>query len=301
MINRLVYKILYRRTKVKSVRLTSQSGSILSAILLTSMLTACSSNSVPKATKVSDKPIVSTTTSTTVAGSSTRVGLYFIKEGRLALSSRLLPPSVKHVSLATLQSLIKGPNKVEASAGFGTEIPAGTLLEKVAVSGNTATIDLNSNFFEQANNQEIVDRVAQVVYTVTQFGSVTMVVFHLGGNQVQSFGNLKLNKPIGRTQVASALPLMLVESPAFGDSVSFSNSISFEAISNTGGTYSIQMFDRTGKQIMDVVGTLTVGELLDDSYPLSAGSVGLGRVVITVRPGSFPARSVEEFNLEIGP
>ena len=92
------------------------------------------------------------------------------------------------VARAALSELLAGPAAAEAAAGLTTAIPAGTTLRSVAIAGGTATVDLSRDFESGGGSSSMLTRVAQVVYTVTQFPAVQRVAFRLDGKPVSAIG-----------------------------------------------------------------------------------------------------------------
>ena len=61
-------------------------------------------------------------------------------------------------------------------------------------------------------------RLAQVVYTLTQFSTVKSVVFQIEGQTVTVFGGegIVLDGPVGRADFDDQLPSIFVDRPAYG-------------------------------------------------------------------------------------
>ena len=61
-------------------------------------------------------------------------------------------------------------------------------------------------------------RLAQVVYTLTQFPTVRSVIFQVEGQTVTVFGaeGIVLDAPVGRDDFNEQLPSIFVDRPAFG-------------------------------------------------------------------------------------
>jgi len=132
------------------------------------------------------------------------VDLYFTSGGKLS-------PVPAEVSGATparqsLDQLLKGPKDPRHS----TEIPASTQIEEVSITGGTASVSFNDAFFAPNGATGTLLRLAQVVYTVTQFSGVTSVRFLKNGQAVDLIGEgFPLNRPLSRqdfSQVAAVSP-----------------------------------------------------------------------------------------------
>ena len=124
---------------------------------------------------------------------------YFIRDGKVGPVGRAVPRT-QAVATSALQVLLKGPLPVETGIGLTTSIPAGTSLNGVTIAGGVATVDLSP----QPTSREAV---AQVVYTLTQFPTVTSV----------DFGDVR--KGLSRADVEAETPRILVETPLPFDTV----------------------------------------------------------------------------------
>ena len=104
-----------------------------------------------------------------------------------------------------------------------TAIPAGTTLHGVTIAGGVATVDLSSAFAASGSKSAMTARLAQVVYTLTKFPSVSKgVLFKIDGAAVTSFGatGIDLAHPQLRADYESVTPPIFVDDPAPFDSVS---------------------------------------------------------------------------------
>ncbi len=194
---------------------------------------------------------------------------------------------------------MSGPDRYEQSAGLTSDIPQGTTVEKVSVSNRTVTINFNSAFYQSGTNAQMLGRIAQVVYTMTQFANVGSVAFQLGNSVIESLGNVKLGKPIGRASVSGALPPLLVESPALSDKET--SPLQLQAVSAFSGVYSVQLYDQAGKQLLDVVGTTLPWATIDESVPYSASSTGTGKLVVSASPRGLATEQVANIAIQVGP
>jgi germination protein M len=103
----------------------------------------------------------------------------------------------------------------------GTAIPDGTRLLGIDIADGVATVDLSSEFELGGGSHSMLMRLAQVVYTVTQFPTVQSVRFHLDGEPVDVFSGegIVLDKPVTRKDYEDLLPAILVESPRWHERV----------------------------------------------------------------------------------
>jgi hypothetical protein len=102
-----------------------------------------------------------------------------------------------------------------------TCIPAGTRLLGISVTNGTARVDLSKSFESGGGSLSMAARLAQVVYTLTQFPTVSRVVFSLEGRRVTVFGGegIILDHPATRASFEYVTPAILVEAPSPGQDV----------------------------------------------------------------------------------
>jgi hypothetical protein len=163
------------------------------------------------------------------------------------------------VGSASLDAMLAGPSAEETSAGVGTQVPAGTELLDLFIADGLATVDLSSDFEVGGGSASAVMRIAQVVYTLTQFPTVETVQFRIDGKDVPAITNHGVeNAPVDRSAFEDLLPPILVESPVIGETVSSPVTIAgsanvFEA------TVSLRVLDADGNEIALDFTTATCG------------------------------------------
>jgi len=114
------------------------------------------------------------------------------------------------VGANAIRALIEGPTPAEGDSGLWTSIPADTLLLGLKIENGLATIDLSREFEVGGGSYNILSRLAQVVYTLTQFPTVDRVLFYLDGQPVDVFSGegVVLEHPVGRADYATILPIV---------------------------------------------------------------------------------------------
>jgi spore germination protein GerM len=101
----------------------------------------------------------------------------------------------------TLEQLLDGPK----DSRHTTEIPRGSQLEKLSIKDGVATASLSAGFFSPDGGTGTLLRLAQVVYTLTQFPGVASVQFLREGQRLDLFGEgLALNRPLTRQDLVAA-------------------------------------------------------------------------------------------------
>ena len=90
----------------------------------------------------------------------------------------------------TMEWLLDGPTQSETAGipSITTAIPAGTELLGLSVTNGVATVDLSSEFASGGGSFSFLSRVAQVVFTLTQFPTVDEVAFEIEGEPVDVLG-----------------------------------------------------------------------------------------------------------------
>jgi len=182
---------------------------------------------------------------------------WFTRGGKLFLTERTVPATTG-VARAAIGSVLAGPSAAEYAAGLRSQIPAGTALLGVRVSGGIATVDLGSSFVSATSPATMPLRIAQLVYTVTQFPTVNGVRFAINGQGVTVLGGVPVQSPQTRAMQSSYLPAIIVQSPAIGEQVGNPVTVSgtadvFEA------TVSIRVLDSAGHEIARTFTTATCG------------------------------------------
>jgi germination protein M len=163
------------------------------------------------------------TPTATPAVGSTDVTVYLLMDSgagpTLVPAVRTLRGRPAAIATATMQDLLAGPDRDERSAdpSLATAIPDGTRLLGLSIDGGIATIDL-SREFESGGASAQMARLAQVVFTLTQFRTVDQVRFELDGQPVSVPTSERgtVDSPVGREDYVSVLPPIFVDSPAWG-------------------------------------------------------------------------------------
>jgi germination protein M len=129
-------------------------------------------------------------------------------------------PSTPRIALATLRELFDGPSSADAALieGISTAVPASALVLDVAIDDGVATVDLSREFESGGGSLSMFARLAQVVYTVSQWPTVDEVAFELDGQPVTVFSGegIVLDGPVARDDYVDLLPRVFVDAPAAG-------------------------------------------------------------------------------------
>jgi Immunoglobulin-like domain of bacterial spore germination/Sporulation and spore germination len=183
--------------------------------------------------------------------------VWFTRQGKLFVTERAVPATVS-VGRAAVDRLLAGPSAAEYAAGLRSQIPAGTKLRGLRISSGIATVDLSSSFGSGASPSTMPLRLAQVVYTLTQFPAVSGVRFEIDGQGVTLIGGVPVQSPQTRAMDSGYLPAITVRSPVIGQEVTSPVAVSgtadvFEA------TVSVRVLDSAGHEIARTFTTATCG------------------------------------------
>ncbi|MPY78216.1 MAG: hypothetical protein GEV04_06915 [Actinophytocola sp.] len=161
----------------------------------------------------------------------TSIRLYFVAPGGgtpgradpFLVSVHREIPSTAGIARASLEQLVAGPSAADRTLinGVATSVPADTLVLGVNIRDGLATVDLSREFESGGGSFSMFARLAQVVYTVTQFPTVDEVEFRLDGKPVTVFSGegIVLDEPASRADFLDLLPTVFVDSPAAGAEV----------------------------------------------------------------------------------
>lgn len=188
------------------------------------------------------------------------VSLYFLRGETLGVAHRTVPGS-ETPATAAMNALLEGPNQRERAAGLGTTIPDGTALNGITIEDGTARVDLSDAFAGGGGSLSMQARVAQVVFTLTQFSTVRRVDFWIDGGLLETLGGEGLDLSSGqrRRDWVGLLPAIFVESPAVGDVVSSRKMTLWGSASVFEATFVAEVLDAAGEIVADETVTAREG------------------------------------------
>lgn len=266
----------------------------------------------PSATRSTTTTTTTTTTTSTKPTTTTprqvTISLYLLRGDKLGVSHRLIS-ATPAVGTAALRALLAGPNATEKAANLHSDIPAGTRLLGLSITGGVATVDFDGTYGSGGGSLSMTARLAQIVYTLTQFPTVATVRFEIDGRLVTVFGTegILIDHPMSRLDatIIGVVPYILLENPAIGDSVH--SPLHVTGMSNTfEATYNVQLLDATRAVVVDSYGTATAGTgtwgTFDASFPYASSTSGTG----TLRVFEMSAKDGSHVNevdlaLPVGP
>jgi hypothetical protein len=221
-----------------------------------------------------------TRTATPVHGTAGQISLdtWFTRQGKLFVTERAVP-ATPSVGRAALDRLLAGPSAAEYAAGVQSQIPGGTKLLGLRITSATATVDLSSSFSTAASPSTMPLRIAQVVYTLAQFLSVSGVRFEINGQGVTVIGGVPVQDPQTPAMYSGYLPAITVQNPAIGQQVTSPVTVSgtadvFEAV------VSVRILNSAGNEIARTFSTASCGTGCRGNY-----SVPISYTVAQEGPG----------------
>ena len=224
-------------------------------------------------------------TPTSAPGGATSVTIYLFMDGKLVPVRRQIDET-RAVGRAALNALFEGPtaNELAASPPLTTSIPDGTILLGLDIADGLATVDLSREFESGGGSASMFGRLAQVVYTLTQFPTVKQVAFQLDGEPVTVFSGegIVLDEPSGREDYEAFLPSVFVERPTWG--ATLGNPVRVSGIANVfEAVFFIEVLDADGdtlakERVMATCGTGCWGTF-DVTIPYDVSARREGSVV----------------------
>ena len=175
-------------------------------------------------TEPTSEPTASPSPTATVTaepgGETVNVLVYFLSGEKLATAERTLA-ATQAVARAAMDALCGGPNDYERAAGLTGSVPEGTEVLGINVKDKVATVDLSGEYASGGGSLSMMTRVAQVVYTLTQFDTIRAVRFHLDGEPVEAIGGegIIVDSPQRRADWEDFEPVIFVERPGVGATI----------------------------------------------------------------------------------
>ncbi|HCT81607.1 MAG TPA: spore gernimation protein [Micromonosporaceae bacterium] len=207
----------------------------------------------------SPTPVTSPSSSPDVQDSSTITIQVWLTQGDKLYPTRRTRPHTFTTSRLALTELIAGPSTVEADAGVFNAIAVDTTFEIKGIAAGVATVNFPKSFYAGGRDAARL-RQAQVVYTLTQFPTVSRVGFQSAGEPA--------GWPVGRSDYADLLPRIVVTSPVIGQRISSPVTVSGTAdVSES--TVSVRILDAAGNEIATRFTTATCGNGCRGDYSMT--------------------------------
>ncbi|MFP4311999.1 MAG: GerMN domain-containing protein [Nitriliruptoraceae bacterium] len=210
----------------------------------------------------------------------TPVRLYFLapggdtpaRAGPFLVSVEREVEATEQIAHAAVRALIDGPTDEEESlvAEVSSSVPAETLLLGVTIEDAVATVDLSREFESGGGSLSMFARLAQVVYTLTQFPTVDEVRFALEGDPVTVFSGegIVLDEPVARDDYHDLLPTVFIDTPAAGAEVELPLNLTGKAA----------VFEATFQYRV----TSEDGTVLAEDFAMSDSGIGWGDIDVAI-------------------
>ena len=295
---------------------------VLVALLAALSLVAACGDDDGDTTSDTTAPADTTTTSPAEPGSTTThteppaveevdLSVYFLDAESKVRVGWVRSVASPAVARGVMEELLAGPTADDESLGLASAIPEGTTLRGVEIAGGIATVDLSEQFTTGGGSLSMQARLAQVVFTLTQFPTVEEVELLVEGAPLEVLGGegVTIDGPLTRDDFRFDStyewlePMILVETPRPGEVVE-GDSVDVGGWANTfeAGVY-VEVLDADGTVVVEETytmatsGTGTTGtflvsiplpddapdELVVRAYDLSAED-GAGRIGETEVP-----------------
>ena len=224
-----------------------------------------SAEPTPGSSEPAGSPAATVDTSTTVRA-------YFVLGSHTGIAG--ITPVLRSVArtdavgAAAMNQLLAGPVGAELTAqpALYTGIPAGTRflgleLQPIDTLRNVAFVNLSGEFDAGGTSATLAQRYAQVVFTLTQFPTITDVLFEIDGEQtpaVVTGGTVDRFTPVNRDFYADLLPPIWVDRPGWGSALPSGSQVSgtadvFEA------QFRLMVLDAAGRALVDMPVNSTCG------------------------------------------
>ena len=196
-------------------------------------------------------------------------------------------PRTQAVGAAAMAELLKGPNDAELGArpAMYTTVPDGTRFLGLTIDAGVATVNLSKEFSSGGGSASVLGRLAQVVYTLTQFPTVKAVKFELDGEPVSTFSGegVVLDKPVGRADYTDQLPAIFVDRPAWGGVLG--NPARLVGVANVfEATFQVRILDSAGRSLAAGPVTASCGTgcwgTFDVTIQYTVGKAGWGTLQV---------------------
>lgn len=207
------------------------------------------------------------------------VEVWLVRDGKLWPVTRGVT-ATKAVIGAAVRSLLAGPTASDTRTSASSAVPAGTQLLGIALHGGVATVDLTSDFTAGGTGATERLRLAQLVYTVTQFPGVHGVLLHLDGAPVNALSDgLVLANPMTRRSMGfpHLAPAITVTSPQPGARVHAPFTVRGVAdVFEAGLTY--KLLDAAGHELGSGASSASCGTGCPGTFSFTLDELGVSHI-----------------------
>jgi spore germination protein GerM len=172
------------------------------------LLVSCGRGSGPVEVPTDEIPFpLERSPGTPTASPSASGTVYLVKDGGLVPVGRDVSAALPRDE-AVMRALLEGPTAQERTDGLRTAIPPATGLIDVAVFEGVAQVDLSNEFQGPAPPEDVLLRVAQVVWTLVAVPDIVAVRFAIDGEPISVItdGATMVDRPVTAPDYASVAP-----------------------------------------------------------------------------------------------
>jgi len=207
------------------------------------------------------------------------VEVWLVRDGKLWPVTRGVK-ATQAVIGASVRSLLTGPARADSRLDVKSAVPAGTQLLGISLHGGVATVDLTSDFTAGGSAASQRLRLAQLVYTATQFPGVHGVSLHLDGAPVSALSDgLVLASPMTRRSMgfAELAPAITVTSPRPGAHVQAPFTVRGVAdVFEAGLTYTL--LDASGHELGSGASSASCGTGCPGTFSFTIDELGVSHI-----------------------
>ena len=158
------------------------------------------------------------------------------------------------IATKAMELLLAGPSIDLREGGIGTSIPEGTELLGLTIDqdAKVATVDLSGEFESGGGSTSMRMRIAQVVFTLTQFDTIRSVRFEIDGEPRESMGGEGVSLMEGtRDSYEEFAPQIIVDTPVMRQEIS-GGRIDIRGTANVfEATVTYELTDMDGRTIVE--------------------------------------------------
>lgn len=289
---------------------------LLALVAAVSLLVVGGSSRAQQGDELTRRAVVPMLAADSAPGVPVELAVYFFLEGTatggdgpfLVPVHREVPPTTG-VARAAIEQLLAGLTTAESTSipAISSTVPEGTQLLDISISSGVATVDLSEEFESGGGSASVLGRLAQLVFTLTQFPTVDSVVLEIEGEAVEVFSSegVVIDGPLTREDFLDFAPSILVEMPHYGGPAG--NPLRVTGIANVfEATFMLALVDNDGLVLADEVVMASCGTgcwgTFDVTVPYTVDEPQLGAVIVWFNsPQDGSQRDIREYPVWLTP
>jgi len=289
---------------------------LLVFVAAVSLLVVGGSSRAQQGDELTRRAVVPMLAADSAPGVPVELAVYFLLDGTatggdgpfLVPVHREVPPTLG-VARAAIEQLLAGPTSGESTSipAISSTVPEGTQLLDISISSAVATVDVSEEFASGGGSASVLGRLAQLVFTLTQFPTVDSVVLEIEGEVVEEFSSegVVIDGPLTREDFLDFAPSILVETPHYGGPAG--NPLRVTGIANVfEATFMLALVDNDGLILAEEVVTATCGTgcwgTFDVTVPYTVDEPQLGAVIVWFNsPQDGTQRDIREYPVWLTP